>query len=99
MSDKYNGWQNWETWVTNLWFDDFFSEDAASIYDSSENASEASTILESLIEDTVRESVESDNEKSGLQSDFIGMCVQAVDFREIADHYIDDLVDEEVYST
>ena len=23
MSDTYNGWTNWETWVTNLWYDGF----------------------------------------------------------------------------
>lgn len=96
--NRYNGWHNWETWVTNLWFDDFFSEDAANTYAISEDASEATMILESLIEDTIRKSVESDNE-SGLQSDFIGMCIQAVDFREIADHYIDDVIREDIMTT
>ena len=96
MSDnRYNGWRNWETWNCNLWFDDFFAEDAANMYAMAEDENEAIVLLASYIEETIRELI--DVPDSGFAADIIGQALQAVDFREIAEHYIDDVVSEVVY--
>jgi hypothetical protein len=95
MSDKYNGWTNWETWNCNLWFDDYFADDAANMYAIVDDESEAIVLLESLIEDTIRELVAVPD--SGFAADIIDQALRAVNFREIAEHYIDDVVSEVVY--
>ena len=91
-NQKYNGWRNWETWDCNLWFDNFFVEDAANMYAMAEDENEAILLLESLIEDTVTESIAVAD--SGFAADIIGQALQAIDFREIAEHYIEDVVSE-----
>ena len=97
MSDnRYNGWRNWETWNCNLWFDNFFVEDAANMYAMAEDANEAIVLLESLIEDTITEYLVPDSEAS-FKDDILNMVIAAIDFREIAEHYMDDTVSEVVY--
>lgn len=94
-NQKYNGWHNWETWNCNLWFDDFFADDAADIFLATSDHESAITLLESLIEDTVQElTIVPD---SGFAADIIGQALQTVDFREIAEHYIGDIVSEVSY--
>ena len=95
-NQKYNGWRNWETWNCNLWFDDYFADDAANMYAMSEDENEAIMLLGSYIEEVVTESMVVDD--SGLAADIINQALQAIDFREIAEHYISDVVCEEVYS-
>ncbi len=93
-NQKYNGWRNWETWNCNLWFDDFFTEDAANMYAMAEDENEAIMLLESYIEETVTELVTEGIPDSGFAADIISQGLQAVDFREIAEHYIDDMVSD-----
>lgn len=95
-NDKYNGWRNWETWNCNLWFDNYFADDAANMYAMAEDESEAITLLESLIEDTITEYLVPDSEAS-FKDDVLNMVLSAIDFREIAEHYISDVVAEVVY--
>ena len=96
MSDnRYNGWRNYETWLCNLWFDNFFVEDAANMYAMAEDESEAIMLLESYIEDTVTELVMGGiDDASGFLPDIMGAVFRIIDFREIAEHYIDDAVIE-----
>jgi hypothetical protein len=97
-NQKYNGWRNWETWNCNLWFDNFFSDDAANMYAMSEDENEAIMLLESYIEETITGLITQDISDSGLAADIINQALRAIDFREIAEHYISDVVREEVYS-
>ncbi len=91
-NQKYNGWHNWETWNCNLWFDDFFTEDAANMYAMAEDINEAVLLLEVGIEETVIELITEGIPDSGFAADIINQGLHAVDFREIAEHYIDDMV-------
>ena len=97
-NQKYNGWRNWETWNCNLWFDNFFVDDAANLYAMAEDESEAIALLEFCIEETVTELLTEGIPDSGLAADIISQALRAIDFREIAEHYIEDVVREEVYS-
>lgn len=96
--DKYNGWTNWETWVTHLHFDGFFDHDARNILAMAEDENEAISLLESLIEEMVTEMVEETAVLSEptLVTEFVTHCLHAVNFWEIADAYIDDAIGETI---
>ena len=82
---KHNGWTNYETWVTNLWFDDTFTEEAQYAYDDAEadeyfsREERATLALADNIEDTVREFTEL-AETSGLATDLIGAALSSVNW-------------------
>ena len=86
---RYNGWHNWETWNFNLWFDNVFSEDARYIYQ--EFPEDAGRHLAIYIEEYAEEFVFSEYDSAGFIADVLGQAQQAIDYREIADHYIMDL--------
>jgi hypothetical protein len=90
-NQKYNGWRNWETWNCNLWFDNFFVDDAANMYALAEDENEAIMLLESLIEETITEYLVPDSEAS-FKDDILNMAIAAIDFKEIAEHYIEDIL-------
>lgn len=95
-NNKYNGWTNWETWNLNLWFDDVWTDQAEEAFSSAEacdtfsKAENATHTLAELIECDVRAIIddETGNLTGGFASDAISMAIQAVNFHEIADHYI-----------
>ena len=89
MCDKYNGWSNYQTWVFNLWFDDFFTEEAELIYKDSDDANEATHTLAGTMKMTVEEFNPADN--ASVYSDLMGHAIGMIDFYEVAEHYIDDL--------
>ncbi len=101
MGDKYNGWRNYETWVFNLWYDDYFTEDAAEAYhqacsdfdDLDSARSGATSELGHYIRDVANELVD-DSDLTGVLSDLAGNAIHAIDFYEIAEGYIDTVMDD-----
>lgn len=95
MCDKYNGWTNWETWVVNLHFGNVFVEDADLVYAESSNADEATLRLADIIKESIQEQIdfEVDLRNATLATEFITQSLKAVDYYEIAGHYIYDLED------
>jgi hypothetical protein len=73
METTYNGWANWETWNTSLWFDGYF--DAEELADEDDPAG----YVEQVVTDLLLEGVQ------GLASDFISTSLGRVDWQEIAD--------------
>ena len=96
MCDKYNGWSNYQTWVFNLWFDDYFTEEAELIYKDSTDANEAIHTLSGTMKMTVEElnpiGGDTDSGAHGVYSDLMGHAIGMIDFYEVAEHYIDELV-------
>jgi len=95
-----NGWDNRETWLVNLWISegyaggsDYVAEHAAKVVDDGDGAYE----LGKWIEQEVRENIaEETNKADGLGADLLGAALAAVNWHEIAEHYISDVeVDEE----
>ena len=83
---SYNGWANWETWNCNLWYDDFFADEARV---------ETAESLAGIIEDTVRENELANVPNSGLARDLLEQSLDAVDWREMAEAYIENYGEEE----
>jgi hypothetical protein len=75
---NYNGWTNYETWLTNLWFQDVFESFAEEGHEISSEI--LRDWMESYLQDEIRN-----------QSSFIADCVnntaRAVDWDQIADNY------------
>lgn len=87
---KYNGWTNYETWNCNLWFDDAFTEDAERILaDCDNDKDEAISQLADYIESTVEEY--KPEVPNGFFGDIMSAAMREVNFREIAEHYINDI--------
>lgn len=93
-SKTYNGWKNYETWLTTLWLDN----DESTQTDCVQLARRASSTcrLADEIKDYVRELPELDEvqERGGFVADLIGAALSEVDWLEIAEHYYQDAHDD-----
>lgn len=90
---KYNGWANYETWRVNLEMLDGQTADdyGISARDVGEDKDGATARLAAALAESVNEFVESQASGSalGLAQSFLS----AVDWAEIAEHFISDLVE------
>ena len=91
----YNGWTNYETWLTNLHFDDFtplfndLTEDGVfDDLDDYEIKRYVACFIEQYVSDYVDETV---GENSTFVTDMINGFMQDIDWRDIADHYVGDI--------
>lgn len=98
MSDtKYNGWANYETWLLNLWFDNFTDIFKEMTDEGDFDAMDKDDILifiRDYIKEYVYECVYETQSHGGFVDDMINASLGSVDFREIAEHYIDDILDD-----
>jgi len=88
MSEKYNGWSNYETWCINLWMDneegtyEHFQQlaiNADDVYELSQQIKEyhedaASTVL---------------GDHAGVMADLLRGALSEVNWQEIAKHWIE----------
>jgi len=83
----YNGWRNWETWLTNLHHGDSLNEYYLELFREGNltnpvEADDVKDYIESLIfEDVLPE--------SGFITDLVNGAMSEVDWQEIADHVED----------
>lgn len=98
MTDtKYNGWTNYETWLTNLHFENFefeeFVEDGT--FDSLDREGVKDWIasyIEESVEEYSYEHIELGTPNRLFVTDMIQSFLGEVDWDDIADHYLDDVM-------
>lgn len=110
-SRRYNGWTNYETWLCNLWFENFDFTDMMDMFDNCEDNCDVLDIIENYIKEHVEESVEyslvaawgvttsrcgdiSPSDQHGFIHDMLNAAISGIDWRDIAEHYVDVVVDE-----
>lgn len=109
QNDKtYNGWTNYETWVTALWLDNdegsqnYWREIAQECRDqapSSSRVKEGYVTVEGETRYTLAERLKeeitdaSPLPDAGLFTDLLGAALQEVNWYEIVDHWLADLSD------
>jgi len=96
-TQKYNGWSNYETWLCNLWFNDFDFTDMMDMFEQCEDKCDVLDIIENYIKEYVAEFVEYSlppASQHGFIYDMFYAAISEIDWRDIAEHYVDDVVDE-----
>ena len=103
MTDvKYNGWTNYETWLTNLWYDDFTSDFNTMAEEGNFDHMEKGEIkwrMAEFMQATVEEHLDyvigetSRQYSVGFLHDLANSAIQEVDWHDIADHYLDDVME------
>ena len=92
---KYNGWTNYDTWLCNLWFDNFEFSEMLDMFDGCEDKDDILRVIKNYIKDYVEEYVEESRENaSGFINDLISSALGEIDYYDIAEHYVDDVADE-----
>ena len=96
-TNKYNGWTNRETWLCNLWFDNFEFSEMLDMFEGCEDKGDILNNIEDYIKNYVEEFVEYSlalGDAHGFIHDMLNSAIQEIDFRDIAEHYVDDVADE-----
>ena len=94
-TQKYNGWTNYATWLINLHFQNLdFTDDVESGCFDNQDKDELLDYLASWIQEYVECQLEELIDTSnGLVNDIIYSTISDVDWHDIADHYVDDILD------
>jgi len=97
----YNGWRNYETWNVALWLDnsegsfEYWRERAEEHYrDAVDSDSRKEDAAQALADEIEAEHTENMPTVTGVYADLLGASLSSVDWREIAEHYVDDVADE-----
>ena len=95
-NEKYNGWTNYETWVINICVDNdeeiyLTMRDIINSYDWTGKTYELSKVLQEWYD----KKVEKLGLENGVMHDLLTGALSAVNWYELADHYITDYKDEE----
>jgi hypothetical protein len=94
MTEKYNGWANYETWRVKL---EIFDNTPISDYSNCEDEFDPSMICAYTLSDALKERAEyyiEESSQEGLARDYALAFLENVDWREIAQHMIADWVEE-----
>ncbi len=108
MTNKeYNGWYNYETWLVNLWIDneqgsqEYWQDRAIEAYrqvsrSSDNRAADAAVDLADQLKDSFEEQAGELTGVTGFWSDLLNGALSEVNWREIAEHMVED-VDKEQF--
>ena len=90
---KFNGWSNHSTWMVNLWFDNFNFTDDLEMFERCKSNDDVLDLIAEQIESTVENYVE-DSTQRGFIEDCIQSTLNEVDYHDIGEQYLQDVVDE-----
>lgn len=107
MSEKYNGWTNYETWCVKLWMDndqgscEYQSELAQECWDEADGDKDDAVRaiaerLEAMHDEGMDEMLGAN--RSSVYADMLGAAFREVNWHEIAEHVLED-ADIEVEET
>lgn len=82
---KYNGWANWETWLFNLWFGDYWYE-----YAKENDITDVQQLAEAMKDYLIELQDETDTE-IGIFNDAISNCIREINYYEVAEKTIDEV--------
>jgi hypothetical protein len=97
MTDTtYNGWTNYETWLTNLHFENFdfeeFVDDGSfDLLDRDEIKTWISNYIQESVEEYAYGDIELGTPNRLFITDMIQSFLGEVDWDDLADHYCDDV--------
>jgi len=80
-----------------MWFNDFDFTNMMEMFDKCEDNCDVLEIIENYIKEHVEEYVEyslSPGDQYGFIHDMLNAAISEIDWRDIAEHYVDDVVDE-----
>ena len=104
MSDSYNGWSNYETWVCHLWmtndgggyWDDIARDIAECAEDYRGEYPESFTLVDiatRLLSDRIRDEMQIPDDLEGMWRDLVGSALDEVDWSEIAESLLGEYAD------
>lgn len=114
MSDKYNGWTNYETWNVALWLDneqgtsEHWGEQAQECYDRAKaephfsREERAAIALAEYLKIELDDDAEANGavpKLTGFYADLLNAALSEVNWLEIAEHYIENAEKEEIEAT
>lgn len=105
MGSTYNGWQNYETWVTNLWLSneqgtyEYWRDSAREAWRHAE-ATDIFTREQVARNDLARQlkdEIEEHNPcpEAGLYSDLLNAALSEINWHEVAEAFLEDIADAE----
>ena len=95
-TQKYNGWTNYATWMVNLHFQNFDFTDEVELgafddMDADDIRGYVASWIQEFVEMYLDQVVDTNN---CFVQDCINSTLNDVDWHDIADHYVDDIIDE-----
>ena len=106
MKDKtYNGWTNYETWAVALWMDNeqgsylhwrYEADECYRETDEDDRRDERRATARSALADRIQDEFEEASplaDQASVYSDLLTAALEAVDWYEIAEHLIDEMMD------
>jgi len=96
----YNAWTNYETWVVNLWMDnqkgqqDYWIEEVREALKQDNPVLHFADRLKDEHEDASADMLKASNFDAGPFADLLNGALSEVNWREIAQHWIDDHRDD-----
>jgi hypothetical protein len=95
MMSEYNGWPNYETWLANLWYGDYFYsyvsegiEDGYLDLETSRDPYELGRELQEQFAEIIEPSI---NETSGFVSDLVNAAMRDIDWTSIGESVTSEL--------